>query len=234
MLILTGLAALIGLVFLLVAVLGLIAPALFRNRKTGETPPRTHLLSGGLLAALIAFGVAGGLYPKAGDGATSPAPVLDPAETVQSDKGLGMTPEGFRKLFNALASQDSPDYEIPRLTLDTKGNVSSFTHLFSERTGIFGTVTPQNGSLEYVMLVTSGLKTDPSQKVDSLSVLLYTAQTLNPTVDRDENNQAVVELIKEAVDKSGSTAFSDRQVGKLKYSANVSRVTGLMFSISRP
>lgn len=234
MLILTGLAALIGLVFLLIAVLGLIAPALFRNRKTGDTPPRTHLLSGGLLAALIAFGVAGGLYPKAGDGAAAPAPVLDPAEAVQSGKGLGMTPEGFRKSFNAIAGEEDPRYAIPRLTISSGEKNDTFTHQFSRQAGIMGAVSKQDGSLEYVMLITSGSKTDNSENVRSLAMLLFAAQALNPTVPRDENNQAVIALVKEAVANISSPKPVSQRVGKLEYSATASDVTGLMFSIGRP
>ena len=61
--VLAGIVGLVGLLCLLVAAVGLIAPSFFKDKKTGEVPKRSHLAMGGVAGSFIAFAVAGALAP---------------------------------------------------------------------------------------------------------------------------------------------------------------------------
>ncbi|MCG9079451.1 hypothetical protein [Laribacter hongkongensis] len=51
----SGLLDVLGLLFLLMALVGVVAPTVFKDRKTGEIPKRSQLLAGGLVIAAVAF-----------------------------------------------------------------------------------------------------------------------------------------------------------------------------------
>lgn len=61
--VLAGIVGLVGLLCLLVAAVGLIAPSFFKDKKTGEVPKRSHLAMGGVAGSFIAFAIAGALLP---------------------------------------------------------------------------------------------------------------------------------------------------------------------------
>ncbi len=61
--VLAGLIVLLGLLFVLVAALGAVAPGIFKDKKTGEVPKRSHLLAGGTVAAMLAFVMATWIAP---------------------------------------------------------------------------------------------------------------------------------------------------------------------------
>jgi hypothetical protein len=62
--VLAGVLVILGLLFSLVAIVGVIAPSVFKNRQTGEVPKRLKLLLGGTVASFISLAIAGGLMPQ--------------------------------------------------------------------------------------------------------------------------------------------------------------------------
>lgn len=93
MAVLAGVLALLGLVLSLAALVGLIAPSLFKDKKTGEVPKRLPLFLGGTAAALIALGVASAIAPQPDDASEkpSPAPALVEEAPAVSEKVITYT-----------------------------------------------------------------------------------------------------------------------------------------------
>ncbi|WP_349618473.1 hypothetical protein [Azotobacter salinestris] len=60
---LAGILSALALALALATIAGVIAPSLFRNRKTGEVPRRLSLLVWGCIAVLVAMILAGSLVP---------------------------------------------------------------------------------------------------------------------------------------------------------------------------
>jgi hypothetical protein len=61
--VLAGVVALLGVVAILQAIVGLVAPRLFADKKTGKVPKRGELFFGGILLSIILFGVSVWLAP---------------------------------------------------------------------------------------------------------------------------------------------------------------------------
>ncbi|GAB3470927.1 hypothetical protein [Azotobacter salinestris] len=61
---LAGILSALALALALATIAGVIAPSLFRNRKTGEVPRRLSLLVWGCIAVLVAMILAGSLVPR--------------------------------------------------------------------------------------------------------------------------------------------------------------------------
>lgn len=60
---LAGILSVLALVLALATVVGVIAPSLFRNRKTGQVPGRLSVLVWGCIAVFVAMVLAGSLVP---------------------------------------------------------------------------------------------------------------------------------------------------------------------------
>lgn len=87
MAVLGGLIGLVGFLFLLVALIGVIAPSVFKDKKTGEVPKRSHLLLGGVTASVIAFAIAGTIAPEVEQPAAAKS-----AEPEQAKPEVAVTP----------------------------------------------------------------------------------------------------------------------------------------------
>ncbi|MFC0710259.1 hypothetical protein [Azorhizophilus paspali] len=81
----------LALLLALATVVGVIAPSLFRNRKTGEAPKRLSLLVWGCIAVLVAMILAGSLVPP------PPAP---PAKNGTPKATSGLPPTGGPSLLS--------------------------------------------------------------------------------------------------------------------------------------
>lgn len=62
--VIAGLIGVLGIVFMLIAYIGLIAPALFKDKKTGVVPTRWRMFWSGHVAAFIALVIAGVMMPQ--------------------------------------------------------------------------------------------------------------------------------------------------------------------------
>lgn len=94
--------ALLGVVFSLVTIVGVIAPSVFKDKKTGEVPKRLPLFVGGTVASVVALAISGSLMPQpvSQDSArVEPAPgaevaaVAPPAEAVSRTEPAAAEPE---------------------------------------------------------------------------------------------------------------------------------------------
>lgn len=242
--ILAGIIGLAGFLFLLVAVLGLIAPSIFKDKKTGEVPKRLHLLVGGFVAAVIAFVVAGALLPAS----ETPAAAAAPATTAKSEhpadappakapeakpvKNLGMTPEEFRKAFNGIVVQIDAGYKLAKFDIE-KGDVNdTFNRSLGRNVGLMGSVSKQDGKLKELMLIIAGGGEKTEDMLRPVVMILSASQALNPLVDKGENSKVVMDMAKQALANIDTGKPIERTVGQLQYTASASQLTGLMFAIS--
>lgn len=236
--VLAGIVGLVGLLCLLVAAVGLIAPSFFKDKKTGEVPKRLHLLVGGGVAAVIAFVAAGALLPAS----ETPA-VAVPATTAKSEhpadappakpvKNLGMTPEEFRKAFNGIVVQIDAGYKLAKFDIE-KGDVNdTFNRSLGRNVGLMGSVSKQDGKLKELMLIVAGGGEKTEDMLRPVVMILTASQALNPQVDKGENSKVVMDMTKQALANIDTGKPIERTVGQLQYTASASQLTGLMFAIS--
>ncbi|ALS60684.1 hypothetical protein [Pandoraea norimbergensis] len=241
---LAGLFGVLSFLFLVVTLVGVIAPSLFKDKKSGEVPKRLHFLVGGVAGSVIAFVIAGALAPEKSPDSTSiasaehvvadakaiPSAVTTSKDVPQTpDKSLGMSPEEFRQGFNRIVSKVSSDYKMAELDIES-GNVNDvFKRSLGPGVALIGTVNKADGSLrELMVLIGGGANTDPAK---TIAVLMAATQAANPTISAKENSSEVVEMTKVAVDNIKTGKPVERQVGRLAYTASASEATGLMFAI---
>ncbi len=116
--ILAGLIALLGCLFLLVAALGVIAPSIFKDKKTGDVPKRLRLAVSGIAASFIAFVIAGALLPDAPPAADETSSAATPAAEPDAS-----TPDVATEVAAVSAEQPTapePTYEEPLELADAR------------------------------------------------------------------------------------------------------------------
>lgn len=241
--ILAGIVGLVGLLCLLVAAVGLIAPSFFKDKKTGEVPKRSHLAVGGVAGSFIAFAIAGALLP-ASETPAAAAPETTaksehpagapPAKAPEAKpvKNLGMTPEEFRKAFNGIVVQIDAGYKLAKFDIE-KGDVNdTFNRSLGRNVGLMGSVSKQDGKLKELMLIIAGGGEKTEDMLRPVVMILSASQALNPLVDKGENSKVVMDMTKQALANIDTGKPIERTVGQLQYTASASQLTGLMFAIS--
>lgn len=225
MVVLKGLVALFGLLSLVVAVVGLIAPTVFKSKKTGKVPTRWTLFMGGLGFMLLASALVDYLTPKA-QGFESVATVEpDAARSVNS---MGLTVNEFHDAFNDAIGRYKEEFKTADFEVQTGGATDTFSHVFSQDLTMMGTIDKNDGNVDMVIL---NISPNEEELVQILAVLLATTEALNPGISVDENKKMVMDVFHESVVKFDSKEQVERKVGNLKYSAMTTRHTGMMFSI---
>lgn len=244
---LAGLVGLLGLLFLLIAIIGVVAPSLFKNKKTGETPKRSELLIGGVVASVIAFVISGWLAPTTEPQkhsqdndkvAKEAAEVREKIETAkpassQPNKTLGISPEEFRRSYNQIIAKIDTDYKLAELDIEQGEVNNTFKRMLSKNVGIIGSVNKSDGSLRELMVIMSG-SNSPTDNLMSMSVILAATQALNTDIEKEKNSKVVMDMVKQAMDNIKTGKSVERKLGKLVYTASASEFTGLMFAISQP
>lgn len=244
--ILAGLIGLLGLLFFLVTPVGVIAPSLFKNKKTGVVPRRLHFAFGGIAASFIAFAIAGALLPDAAPNdetgkmaeikADHPAPSESkpaqsasiPAATAQEvEKDLGITPDQYADHFNAsMKAFDQPFRMKPKVE---SGPVNdTFTAHLNDRLAIIASIVKDTGKVRSVMLMGNGDGTAKSG-LDVMSVALATISAAFPDLDRKQIGPEVMHLIK-AVDTEAD-GQAERTLNGLKMYYVRNDVMGNVFGV---
>lgn len=210
---LAGLFALVGLLFLLMAIAGLIVPSKFKDKSTGEIPKRSSLFTGYFLIAVIAFAVAGWLTPKDTTPANTPetakpsAPAQNSVEAKSSakpeekpaapaEKDLGITPDEYAAHFNENMKILGQPFRI-KPEVKTGMVNDTFTVQLNDRLAIVGAVAKSSGKVKSVMLMGGGDGTMKSG-VDIISVAVSVIAAAFPDIDRKQIGPEVMELIKQA------------------------------------
>ncbi|GAB3390332.1 hypothetical protein [Azotobacter armeniacus] len=90
---LAGILSVLALVLALATIVGVIAPSLFRNRKTGEVPKRLSLLVWGCISVLVAMVLAGSLVPRPAAEPAKAGTNAEAASSVPAADETATTPE---------------------------------------------------------------------------------------------------------------------------------------------
>ncbi len=237
-----------SLAFLIVGVVGLLVPSLFKSKKTGDVPERGALFLGGVAAAFIAIIVAGAAMTVKDGGRreqasaqdklaeVAPPPfqttALEPAAPKKkvSKKTLGVSLEEFRKRFNTAIVDVDKNYRLAELDIK-KGTVNdTFAHVIHPGFSVVGSVNKSDGSVLDLMFLVSGA--DTKRTIQSVIVLMAATTALNSGVSRQENSMAVIDLTASAIDNVDNGESFKRKIGALEYSASASELAGLIFAIS--
>lgn len=225
MVVLIGLVALFGLLSLVVAVVGLIAPTVFKSKKTGKVPTRWTLFMGGLGFMLLASALVDDLTPKT-QGFESVATV-EP-DTARSVDSMGLTVNEFHDAFNDAIGRYKEEFKTADFEVQTGGATDTFSHVFSQDLTMMGTIDKNDGNVDMVIL---NISPNEEEFIQILAVLLATTEALNPGISVDENKKMVMDIFHESIAKFDSKEQVKRKVGNLQYSAMTTRHTGMMFSI---
>lgn len=243
--ILAGVLILLSLVSFISAVVGVIAPSLFKNRKTGEVPKRVHLFVGGFVGSVVAMAIAGIVAPDKAPTSVdqkalaqtekqpesaSPPSAIAPAAPATPDKSLGMTPEVFRKAFNTIVAKIDRDNKLAEFDIEQGDVRDAFRRTLGPSIALVGTVNKEDGSIRDLMVIAGG--GDAHDTIKSIAVLLSATQAVNPDVPAKKNNSTVVEMVRFAMEHMKNPKPIERTVGKLDYTASASQATGLLFAIS--
>lgn len=250
-----GLIFVAGLIVLLAGSVGFVAPSLFKDKKTGETPKRLHLLLGGIFGAVVLFAVGAVLAPdkgatgeqvKASEAKASDvkppevkaltAAVEEPKEApaakkpeVKPVKSLDITPEEFRKAFNDSVAKIDADYKLAEFDIE-KGEVNDvFKRSIGKNMGLVGSINKQDGKLlELSILITGGGSNE--EILRNMVVFLSAVSALNPSAEN--NGEVVTKMVKQAMANIKTAEPIEREVGSLKYTAVASEIMGFMFVVS--
>lgn len=162
-------------------------------------------------------------------------PIAEKVKVVQPvvvEENLGMTPEEFRKKFNAELKKHDVSFIRPLGEFDIKkGNVrDSFTVQFSTDLGITGTVN-KDGMLREVLVIMTN-SSEAENPVPSLFVVTGNISNILSNNSK-QGTESLVDLIKKAmegIEKNDNSHSS--VVGDVKYYALASKEIGLWVGFS--
>lgn len=162
-------------------------------------------------------------------------PIAEKVEVVQPvivEENLGMTPEEFRKKFNAELKKHDVSFIRPLGEFDIKkGNFrDSFIVQFSDDLGISGTVN-KDGMLREVLVIMTN-SNEAENPVPNLFVVTGTTSNILSNNSK-EGTESVVDLIKKAMEGMKNTKNTHSKViGDVKYYAIASPEMGLWVGFS--
>ncbi|KVO58572.1 hypothetical protein [Burkholderia stagnalis] len=234
-----ALALILGLVsplFIVVALVGLIRPSLFKNKKTGAVPKRATLFVGGIAAAMMTVTVGALILPKKDDATkaarhATASPVTGATAQAAPRVSLEITPEEFRRKYNRGLSGANTGYALPEFEIVHDTVYDGFQQSVGRGIELAGTINKADGSLRELMIQIGN--DEPAVMLKAVSALVGIAAAVNPdaTASKDDT-ETVVNMIQLAMESRKESKTIERSVGKLHYSAVASDTGGLLFGIS--
>lgn len=218
------------LISLIAALVGLFKPNIFKFGQS-TTPNRWKVFGISLLVSLISLAIVGILAPKI-DGEPSSVNELKQnnkiTETTITNKDLGLTPEEFKKQFNAQISEVNIDYlKLTNFKLETGAINNTFKHMFSDAVGVVGTVDKGNDKIKEITLIYGG--NSEKDVADYLIVAGVVAKVIAP-YEKDIPNR-IVNLMNSALEnKNENKSFI---VDGVTYTAHASDAIGFMLVVSK-
>ncbi|MXN86367.1 hypothetical protein GR165_31070 [Burkholderia sp. 4812] len=218
-----------GLLFFVSGVVGSFRPSLFKNMKTGEVPNGGELLLAGMIVLMGTVALAAIVVPERKEAAK--AVVGQSSEAPRAS--LGMTPKQFRTEYNRRASDD---YQLGELKIgrdhgyEGYAGYDGFKQAVGPNVGVAGRVNEVDGSL--VELVANVVPNESGMTVKYFAVLGAMAVALDPAMSSQENMEKLTHIIWRALEQRKKHEVFEDAIGKLRYSASASEVTGLWLVIS--
>lgn len=240
----SGVLGIVSMLFILVAVIGLIRPSLFKNKKTGTVPKRALLFFGGILASMVTVIVGAIILPEQGNVAKTAdrhagelASVVAAVSSVSSQTdvaaphvSLDLTPKQFRREYNRLASESSDNDALAEIEIVHDAVYDGFQQTVGRNLELAGIVNKADGTLRE-LVIRIGIN-EPGVMLKSVATLATIAAAVNPAASSTDDTEIIVHMIQLAMESRKESKLIERSVGKLHYSAISSDTAGLLFSIS--
>ncbi|WP_262389999.1 hypothetical protein [Burkholderia arboris] len=237
--IVSGVLGCVSLLFIVVALIGLIRPSFFRN-KTGAVPKRALLFFGGILAAMLTVIVAALIHPGqdgAGKAADHPAhdvavdAASNPSAAAAPRLSLDLTPQQFRSKYNRSVSEAGGKDALAEIDLVHDTVYDGFQQSVGRNLELAGVVNKSDGTLRE-LVIHIGVD-EPGVMLKSVATLVTIAAAVNPAATAEhDDTKTIVNMIQLSMEGRKESKVIERSVGKLHYSAVSNETDGLLFSIN--
>lgn len=218
----------LSIISVVVFFIGMVKPALFINKKTGEVPERKNLAAGAsglFLFSLVMVGLLGDEKPTNNPNSEK----LAAAEVKQPS--LNITPESFRVKFNEVSELIDTSFHINRIDVK-EGPVFDTANLeLSDHNGLVIAVT-KDGMVNSVTSISNGDGTFKSG-ANMLFLANTIVRTISPQLENQKAAQIAMELMKLSTnDEAGGT--HTKLIDGVEYYASFSKQLGFWFGAGLP
>lgn len=227
--------ALLFLVSLIAALVGLVKPSVFQFGKP-SIPSRWKVFGISLLVSFISLAMVGVFAPEVKEQTEQVSVQVQPADKIDQvhsevieEKDLGITPEEFKNDLNDQLNKVNVSYLNPvqQFKNETGEVNNTINYMFTEAVGIVGTVSKNNGNLKEITLIYGG---DSEKDVaDYLIVAGSIANAISP--NSTELPKRILDLMNQALEKKNENHIFSSQ--GITYTANASDALGFVLVISK-
>ncbi|MBF6918468.1 hypothetical protein HN258_15135 [Acinetobacter baumannii] len=240
--------ALLFMVSLIAAFIGLVKPSVFQFGKP-TIPSRWKVFGIGLLISMLSLALVGVFAPKVEEkNSKEMAAVKDPVVVANPDvvkeleqkvlnatdeANLGMNPEQFRQAFNKRLKDLDIDTIRPFGEFDVKkGDVHDvFQVNVSPDVSLTGTVN-HDGMLRGITYIVVPSGDSQKAMMDTLILVGITSNIISGEENKSKTSKVVTDLLTKALDGIDKEKNSHNAVvGNVKYFATASKLTGLWFGV---
>lgn len=224
--------ALLFLVSLIAALIGLVKPSVFQFGKP-SIPSRWKVFGICLLLSFISLAMVGVFAPDVEDKdehvQNVKAEPLKEVNKAVDEKDLGLTAEQFRKELNTQLQKVNVSYlnQVQQFKNETGEVNNTINYMFTEAVGLVGTVSKQNDNIKEITLIYGG---DSEKDVaDYLIVAGSVANAISP--NSTELPKRILDLMNQAIEKKNENHIFSSQ--GITYTANASETLGFILIISK-
>lgn len=234
-----GLFALLALIAILILIVGLINPRLFRFKSTNEIPKRLHLVIGALFLFIVSLAFFGHYSQQDNSPAINTTPT-NKTPQVQTEPpkaksviepSLNITPEEFRLRFNKTSELLDTDFHINKIELKDGAVFNTANITLSKNNALIVTAT-KSGLLNSVISISSGDGTMQSG-ANMLFLSIMIVRSISEDLPEKEATQIVMDLMKASTDDADGKTHN-KLVEGINYSASSSKTLGYWFSADLP
>ena len=145
---------------------------------------------------------------------------------VQPEKSLGLTVEQFRTKLNDEIIQADLETVKPLKQLKVEGNVFKVNNLANKNIGLVGKVN-KNGEIESLVYIVGALK-DSSDIATAMIYPGLTAKILSPEIQTEKKTKTLIKLMTKAAEGIDKTEnFHKESIGGISYYSTASKDLGL-------
>lgn len=213
------------------AILAVVNPEFFKDKKTGEIPKRGPLFGGFMIfTAVFLLGV---VFTSPKDKEESAQSVQ--VETVSDDQSVEKTDycvienfDNFKESFNKYALDAGSELRITGDIIIDEGEYPTFKYMLNSHIGFIGTLTSDKKRIKSLMMIGSGDGTSQSG-VNLFVVMGGIVACVNPEFSAEDRIAVLkgVGFLSDDVDLMNHSATTER--GDIIYSYNSAPQMGIIF-----